>query len=101
MDTSTTPTGSGAGPTSEWVTPPPPRRRYPRGARLAAGSILTFLVTSLLFGPTNIMQALLFATICTAGIGLVFILVACYLIGWVVLEAWSAVSRPGPSAAPS
>jgi len=77
---------------------PLPPRKNPPGARLAVGAILSFLVASLLYGPNNVVMAVVFASICTAGIGFVAILFCCWLVGWVALEVWSAVRRPGPSA---
>lgn len=95
MDASGASAGSPTPPVTYW-TPPPPSK-YPRGARLAVGSVVTFIVASILFGPGNVTQALLFATICTLGIGLVAILFCCWLVGWVVLEVWSALRPPGRS----
>lgn len=72
-----------------------PPGKYPRGARLAIGSIVSFVVASLLYGPSTVMTLLFFATVCTLGVGLLFILAGCYLVGWVVLEVWSSVARSG------
>lgn len=79
--------------TSAMVAPAGPApRKYPLGARLAVGSIVSFAVASLLYGPSTVVTALFFATVCTVGIGLLLILAGCWLVGWVVLEVWSSVA---------
>ena len=65
------------------------------GARLAVGSIASFIVASLLYGPNTVVTLLFFATVCTVGVGLLLILLGCYLVGWVLLEVWSSVAKPG------
>jgi len=85
-------TGEAVGGTGPVARPP---RKYPLGARLAVGSIVSFVVASLLYGPANVATMLFFATVCTVGIGLLIILAGCWLVGWVVLEAWSSVARSG------
>jgi ABC-type dipeptide/oligopeptide/nickel transport system permease subunit len=70
---------------------------YPRGTRLLVGSVVSFLVASLLYGVETVIQLVFFATICTIGIGLALILVACYLVGWVILALWKAITRRGPA----
>ena len=74
-----------------------PPGRYPTGARLLVGSIVSFVFASLLYGPATVVQLLFFATVCTVGIGLLIILAGCWLVGWVLLEVWSVAtvdSRP-------
>jgi hypothetical protein len=68
---------------------------YPMGTRLLVGSIVSFVVASLLYGPTIVMQMLFFATVCTIGIGLLLILAGCWLVGWVLLEVWSSIREQG------
>ena len=92
MDENPAPAETSGAPTTYWTQPKPGTPpRHPRGQRLLVGSIVTFVVTSLLYGPGNIIQALVFATICTLGIGLVAILFCCWLVGWIVLEIWDGV----------
>jgi hypothetical protein len=102
MDASPTPGATPGEPAVNWTKPQPgeqgPPRKHSRLQRLTVGSGVTFVVASLLYGPQNVLTALAFATICTLGIGLVAILLCCWLIGWVVLELWDAVPAMWPRA---
>ena len=79
------------------LTRPPGQRpgEYPTGARLLTGSIVSFVVASLLYGPNTVVTLLFFATVCTVGIGLLIILAGCWLVGWVVLDVWTSVAKSG------
>ena len=100
MDENPAPLEPSGEPAVYW-TPPKPSTppRHPRGQRILVGSIVTFVVTALLYGPGNVIQALVFATVCTLGIGLVAILFCCWLVGWLVLEVWDGLQRAQPRSA--
>jgi hypothetical protein len=78
--------------------PTPPSTPAGRGCglhmlRFAVGAAIAFVVMSLLYGPNMAMMAIAFAVICTAGISLILIIPGCWLIGWVAIAAWQAISR--------
>ncbi len=76
-----------------------PSLKYPTGARLLVGMLVSFVVMSLLYGPNLVIQAVVLMTICTLGLGGLVILFACWLVGWVVLAVWSEIAqkRASPS----
>lgn len=78
-----------------WVAPAGAEepRKHPRGQRLLVGAIISFVVASLLYGPGTVIQMVAFATICTAGIGGILILLGCWAVGWVALEVWDAIQQ--------
>lgn len=88
--------------------PPPPQRAEGGGCglhllRIAIGAAIAFVVMSLLYGPNMAMMAIAFAVVCTAGVSLILILPGCWLVGWVAIAAWEAISRefakpPAPGA---
>ena len=92
MDENPPPPETTGEPAVYW-TPPRPGTppKHPRGQRLLVGAIVTFVFASLLYGPGNVTQALVFATVCTLGIGLVAILFCCWLVGWLVMEVWDGL----------
>jgi hypothetical protein len=82
---------------AQLVQPAPPAPDYPKGTRLLVGSVVSFVVASLLYGVETVIQLVFFATICTVGIGLALILVGCYMVGWVILALWKSITRRGPA----
>lgn len=68
-------------------------RKHGRLKCILVGALISFVGGSLLYGPANVAQGLLFATICTAGIGLLLILAVCWMIGWVALQVWDSVNQ--------
>lgn len=96
------------GPPLEPLPPPPPPAEGKGGCglhmlRIAVGAGIAFVVMSLLYGPNMAMMAIAFAVVCTAGVSLILILPGCWLVGWVAIAAWEAISRefakpPAPGA---
>lgn len=78
----------------------PELRKHGRLECILVGALISFVGGSLLYGPANVAQGLLFATICTAGIGLLLILAVCWMIGWVALEVWDGVKGRKVAGAP-
>jgi hypothetical protein len=62
-------------------------------ARIVIGAVIALAVMSLLYGPNNAIGVVGFAVICTAGLSLLLILPGCWLVGWVAIAGWEAISR--------
>lgn len=67
--------------------------------RLVVGAAVSFVFMVLMYGMNQTTQLLALAVVCTAGIGLIPILFVSWLVGWIVLEVWFAVSNRGPAIA--
>ena len=70
----------------------PPRRSRGRLKRILIGGVVSFAAVTLLYGPNNAAMMVAFAVVCTAGIGLIPILFLSWVVGWLVLEIWAAIS---------
>lgn len=82
-------------PSAEPASPkPPPRSGDNKWTRLAVGIPITFVVMSLLYGVDQVVQVIVFGTICTLGLGLIAMLFLCWAVGYIVLEVWHSFNRP-------
>jgi hypothetical protein len=69
--------------------------------RIAVGAAVSFAVLSLLYGVNQAGLMVLIAVVCTAGLGLIPLLFLSRVVGWIVLAAWAALSKPQDAAAAS
>jgi hypothetical protein len=70
-------------------------------ARIAVGLVVTFLFMSLLYGPNQVLQLLFLAVVCTFGFGLIPLLFLFWIVGWITLAVWGAISRREKVSSPS
>ena len=61
-------------------------------ARIGVGLIGLAVIFAPIIGPENLITAVFLLTVCTVGVGLVFLLLVAYAVGWVILELIQAVS---------
>lgn len=78
---------------------PPVKQKGRKLQRIAVGALVTFAFMSLLYGVNPTIQLIGIAVVCTAGLGLIPLLFLSWLVGWIVLEVWGAISRPRPTTA--
>lgn len=62
-------------------------------ARIMVGAVIALVVMSLLYGPNNAFGIVGLAVICTAGLSLLLIIPGCWLVGWVAIAGFEAISR--------
>lgn len=86
---------------ADWVSTPSPGRGDSKWKRLAVGIPISFVVMSLLYGVNQVVQLIVFGTICTLGIGLILMLFACWMVGYVALEVWHAYRDKGTASTSS
>lgn len=79
--------------------PPPVKAKGRKLQRIGVGAVVTFVFMSLLYGVNPTLQLIGIAVVCTAGLGLIPILFLSWLVGWVVLEVWDAISHRAPAPA--
>ena len=96
-ESSAAPAGTGppevaGAPVSYWEPPKHPSKPGTRMKRIVVGGVVLFVSISALYGPASAGQMLALAVVCTVGIGLIPILFVCWLVGWIALEVWAAVS---------
>jgi protein-S-isoprenylcysteine O-methyltransferase Ste14 len=74
-------------------------------ARILVGALVIFVVMSVLYGLNNTIMVAGLLVICTAGLGLIPIVIGSWLVGWLVFAIWDAIQaqrrRPAvPSGTP-
>jgi hypothetical protein len=63
-----------------------------RLARVVVGLVGLAVIFAPIVGPQNLIVAVFLLTVCTVGVGLVFLLLVAYAVGWVILELVQAAS---------
>ena len=71
----------------------PARPKGRKLERIGVGAVVSFLVLSLLYGPNQAFFIVGILVICTAGLGLIPILFLSWVVGWIVISTWEAISK--------
>ena len=71
---------------------PPPGKRRGFSGKFLVGAAALLLGLTVLYGPTQVVQMLVLAVVCTLGFGLIPIVFVSWLVGSFLLQLWDQYS---------